>query len=124
MKISDDGLALPPGGKFRRNLGPKNVCFFSLNFTRILRFFWDLRLTLIDIPKDGVLTEILIFSNIFGFPGVNWLPKWTKTVSFGCVPFEPKFKILKDFSNIVFVLLEASYSKFQQKQTISAGVRV
>ena len=86
MKISDDGLALPPGGEFRRNLGPKNVCFFSLNFTRILRFFWDLRLTLIDIPKDGVLTEILIFSNIFGFPVVNWLPKWTKTVSFGCAP--------------------------------------
>ena len=114
----------PQGGNLDAIWDQKMFVFFSLNFTRILRFFWDLRLTLIDIPKNGVLTEILIFSNIFGFPVVNWLPKWTKTVSFGCVPFEPKFKILKDFSNIVFVLLEASYSKFQQKQTISAGVRV
>ena len=29
-----------------------------------------------------------------------------KTVNFACVPFESKFKISKDFSSIVFALLE------------------
>ena len=46
-----------------------------------------------------------MFSNIFGFPVVNWTPKWTKTVNFGCVLFDPKLKILKDFPNTVFVLM-------------------
>ena len=45
---------------------------------------------LFDIPKDAVFTEILVFSNIFGFPVVNWALKLTKTVNLGCVPFEPK----------------------------------
>ena len=53
--------------------------------------FWDLGLTLFDIPKDVVFAEILVFGNIFGFPGVNGAPKWTKSVNHGCVPFEPKF---------------------------------
>ena len=98
--------------------------FYLLNFTRILWFFWDLRLTLFDIPKDVVLAEILVLSNIFGFPVVNWAPKWTKTVNFGCVSFEPKFKILKDFSNTAFALLEDYLcSKCQQDLTIFGGVR-
>ena len=62
-------------------------------------------LTLFDIPKDVVFVEVLVLSNIFGFPMVNWAPKWTKTVSFGCVPFEPKFKVLKDLSNTVFFFI-------------------
>ena len=33
---------------------------------------------------------------------VNWAPKWAETVNFNCIPFEPKFKVLKDFSNAVF----------------------
>ena len=72
-------------------------------------------LTLFDIPKDVVFVEVLVLSNIFGFPMVNWAPKWTKTVNFGCVPFEPKFKVLKDLSNTVFFLLEDYFwSKYQQ----------
>ena len=39
----------------------------------------------------------LNLSSIFGFPTVSCAPKWTKTVNFQCVPFEPNFKILKDF---------------------------
>ena len=61
--------------------------------------FWDLGLTLFDIPKDVVFAEILVFSNIFGFPAVKWAPKGTKTVNFVRVLFEPKCKILKNFSN-------------------------
>ena len=57
---------------------------------------------LFDIPKNVVFAEILVFSNIFGFPAVNWAPKWNKTVNFGCLPFELKYKILKYFSNFVF----------------------
>ena len=79
---------------------------FLVNFARILLFFWDLGLTSFDIPKNAVFPEILVLSSVFGFPAVNWTPKWTKTVNFVSVPFESKFKLLKDFSNNVFALLE------------------
>ena len=59
-----------------------------------------------DIPKDAVFPEILVLRNISGFPAVNWAPKWAKTVNFVCIPSEPKFKLLKNFSNTVFALLE------------------
>ena len=75
------------------------------------------------IPKDAVFADILGFSNIFGFPTVNWTPIWTETVNFNCILFEPKFKILKDFSNTVFLIGDYLWSKFQQDQTIFGGVR-
>ena len=112
-----------PRGQFI-NLDPKNFCFCL-----ILQEFCDfsgtwLRLTLFDIPKDVVFAEILVLSNIFGFLAVHWALKWTKTVNFGCIPFEPKFKILKDFSNTVFVSLEEYlWLKSQQNRTIFGGVR-
>ena len=93
-----------PRGQFRPNWAPPPI-FFLLNFTRI-RFFWDLRLTLFDIPANAVFAEILFFSKIFGFLAVNGVPKCTKTVAFQWVPFEPNFKVLKDFSNNVFVLFD------------------
>ena len=93
---------------------PPIFFFFLLNFTRILQLFCDLRLTLFDIPKELVLAKILVLSSVFDFPVVNWVPKWTRTVNFGCAPFEPKFKNLKDFSNAVFVLSEGYlWSRFQ-----------
>ena len=85
-------------------MGPKNV--FWLKFPRILRFFWDLTLTLLIIPKDAVFAEMLVFSNIFGFPAVSLAPECTKTVNFSCIPFVPKCKILKYFSETVFFLLQ------------------
>ena len=48
---------------------------------------------LFDIPKDVVFVIILVFSNIFGFPVVNWALKRNKTVNFGCLSFILKFKI-------------------------------
>ena len=65
-----------------------------------------LGLTSLIIPKDAVFAEILVFSNIFGFPAVSWAPIWNKTVNFSCISFEPKFKILKYFSDTVFFLLQ------------------
>ena len=59
-----------------------------------------------DIPENAVFPEILVLRNISGFPTVNWAPQWAKTVNFVCIPSEPKFKLLKDFSNTVFALLE------------------
>ena len=79
--------------------------------------FWDLGLTLFDIPKDVVFAEILVLSNISGFL-VEIGPKvYSFVTSWGPigVPFESKFKILKDFSNTVFFLLKHYiWSKFQQ----------
>ena len=43
--------------------------------------------------KDAVFAEILVFSNNFGFPAVNWAQKWTKTVNFECVSFESNFEM-------------------------------
>ena len=108
------------GGQFRPNLG--SHFFFLLNFTRILWYFWDLRLTLFDIAKDTVFLELLVFSNIFGFPAIDWAQKWTKTVIFQCVPFDPNFKTLKNFSNNELALLDYLWSKFQQDQTIFWGI--
>ena len=81
-------------------------------------------LTLFDIPKDVVVADILVFSNIFAFLAVNWAPKWTKTLdqNFQCVPSEPNFKILKNFSSNVFVLLDYLWSKFQQDRTIFGNI--
>ena len=56
---------------------------------------------MIYVPQDVFFAEILVFRNIFGILVVNWAPKWTKTVNFGCIPFQPKFKILKDCLNVV-----------------------
>ena len=103
-------------------MGPKNVSFL-FNFTRILWFFWDLGLTLFDIPKDVVFAEILVFRNIFGFPAINWAQKWNKTVNFGCLPYTRKFKILKDFLNSVFVVGDYLWSKFKQVWTMFGEVR-
>ena len=46
------------------------------------------------------------FPRNFGFPAVNWAPKWTKIVNFVCVPFGPKFRLLKDFLKAVLALME------------------
>ena len=92
-------------GQFTPKLSPPPLFFFFLlNFTRILLFSVDLGLMLFDIPQDVVFAEILVFSIIFGFPVVNWAPKWTKTIKFECVPFKQKYKIFNDFPNILFVL--------------------
>ena len=71
----------------------------------------------------AVFTEILVFNNIFGFPMVNWPSIWTETVNFNCTTFEPKLKILNDFSNTVFLIVDYLWSKFQQDQTIFGGAR-
>ena len=49
MRISDNFLVKP------------------LNITRTLRFFWDLGLTLFDIPRDVAFAEFLYFCNILVF---------------------------------------------------------
>ena len=96
------------GGNLDPIWPPKKV--FFLNFTRIMWYFWGLRLTLFDIYKD-VVAEMLVFSNPFGFAVVNWVP-------FGCVPFESKFKTLKDFSSTTLFLLATTsgqnFSRIEQ----------
>ena len=87
-------------------------------------FFGGLGLKLLIIPKDEVFGKILLFSNIFGFPMVNWTPILTETVNFNCILFEPEFKILKDsFKQCVFLNRDYLWSNFQQDQTIFVGVR-
>ena len=66
---------------------------------------------LLIIPKDTVCRNFAVFSNIFGFSTVNWAPKWIETVNFDCIPFEQNFKILKDFPNTMFFLLETTYDQ-------------
>ena len=54
---------------------------------------------------------------------VNWAPKRVNTVKFTCVPFESKFKFLKDFSNSVCLIGDYLWSKLQEDQTIFWRVR-
>ena len=55
VRISDDALAQPHGGSLDPNWAP---IFFYL-ILQELRFFWDLELTLFDIPKDAVFQNFL-----------------------------------------------------------------
>ena len=71
---------------------------------------------LLTISEDVVFAEILVFRNVFGFPAVNWAPKRTETIKFSCIPFEPKFKIFKDFLNTVIFLLETGQNVSKIKQ--------
>ena len=100
VKISDNPLMLPKVPL--ANLGLK--CLLLLNFTTIMWFFWDLGLRLFDIAKDIVFAAMLVLSSILGFPTVYWVPKWTKTVNFGCVPFDSKFELYKGFSKTVCLI--------------------
>ena len=109
---------------FKKPILPQELIFW-VNFIRILWFIWDLVLVLFDIHKDVVSGKILVFSNILGFPGVNWAQKWTKTFNFGYVLFPLKHLILKDCLETVFVLWDTTYrwSKFQQTCAIFRGER-
>ena len=69
--------------------------FFFINFIRILWFLWDLKVMLLDSAEDEVVGEILVFTNIFYFSGLNKAQKWTKTVNFGYVPLRKNSKFWK-----------------------------
>ena len=92
-----------------------------------MSFFLDLDVLVFDIPRNSIFAESLVLAILLAFPAVNWVPKWTNSVNFGWVTFEPKSKISIDFSNTVFVLLETKsqslWSKFQQDRSIFGGVR-
>ena len=81
---------------------------------------WDL----FDTPKDVLFPETLVLSNIFGFPAMNWVPKWTKTVNFGCIPFEPKFKIWNDFLNSVGLIGRLPLFKISARSNNISGLAV
>ena len=68
---------------------------FLINFIRILRFIWDLRLVLFDSHDDVVSGKNLVFGLILSFLGVNWAPELTKTINFGYVQFLLAHLILK-----------------------------
>ena len=108
VRICDDPLT--HGG----NLDPfwAQRMFFCLFLQEFCDFFWELGLMLSIISKDAVFAEMLVSSKIFGFPTINMASIWTETVNFNCIPSEPKFKILKDFSNSVFLIGDYLWSKF------------
>ena len=85
--------------------------FFLLNSTRILGFFWDMRYVTFYSPKDAVFAKIMVFSNVFGFPGVNLAQKWNKIVNFGYVLFQVKCKCLKGSSNTVFIFFKTTFGE-------------
>ena len=95
--------------QFGPNFGPRKG--FWLNFPKILWFFWDLGHILLIISKGAAFAKILVLSNIFDFSAVNLALKWTETVNFSCIPFVANIKVLKDFSNTVFFLLETTYGQ-------------
>ena len=89
-------------GQFRPNLGAQ---LFYLILQELCHFSetWDLRylifLRMLFLQKFWFLGIFLVFPQY-------WATKWIKIVNFQCVPFEPNFKIFKDFSNNAFVLLD------------------
>ena len=55
-----------------------------------------------DSLKAIFFRKILVFGNIFCFPGGNRAQTWTKTVNFEYFPFPTKDIILKDCSKNQF----------------------
>ena len=108
VRICDDSLT--HGG----NLDPiwTQKVFFGV-ILKEFWLFWDLELILLIIPKDAVFAKILVFSNIFGFPTVNWAPIWTLTA----FHLSQKSRFGRIFQT-VFILLETtsgqSFSKIKQ----------
>ena len=84
----------------------------------------NLGFMLLDSPKNAVFAQIFVFSNILVFLGVHWTWKWTKIVTFGCVPLHSKFKIFGRFFKSWFSLHETYLRwKFQQDWIIFGGLR-
>ena len=70
---------------------------------------------LFDFPKDVVFPELLVLSNIFRFPAVNWAPKmdqkykmWLRSILIKIQTSEGFFRVL---------LEDYHWSKFQQNRT-------
>ena len=61
-------ICLPPPSHLPFSLS--HFFLFWINFTRILGFIWDLLFMLFDKPENLISGEILVFTNILGFPGV------------------------------------------------------
>ena len=132
MRISDDPLAYSYGSILGPIWPPVPQFFFCLilpefcDFSGVLYLRYLIFLRMRFLQKFWVLATFLVFwwfSNSFGTLG----PKMDKTYNFGCVPFDLKFKILKDFPNTVpywrlpLVKISARSKKPQetQKEAIS-----
>ena len=89
--------------QFRPNFAPPSPNFFAQFYKNSVIFLGPGRFG-IWCSKEYSFCRNFSLWQYFWF--VNWAPKWTKTVKFGCVAFEPKCKISIDISNTVFVLLE------------------
>ena len=112
VKISVDHLAWPQRAIYAHY---KLLKYF---FRLILPGFCDFSGTwhlLFDSPKDLVFGEIWVFTNIFGFLGVNWPSKFTFDFTFKCnfgyIPLEPKWKVLKYSSTTAFLRLKTTLVK-------------
>ena len=107
-----------PMGQFSPNLASK--IFFLFNFTRICWSFWDLGLTLFDIPKNVAFAEILFFSNIyFWFCSDKLGPNMDQNCKLWVRPLWIKMQNLEGFfKHRVCLIRDYLWSKFQHDRTI------
>ena len=115
VSIFNDPLAQPHG----KNLDPiwaSNFFFLFFNFYLILQEFCDFsgtwNLHYLIFLRMQFFKNFWFSAKFLVFRQLNWTQKWTKTINFQCIPFEPNFKILNDFSSNVFVLLDQLWSSF------------
>ena len=67
---------------------------------------WDL--CYLMVKRMQFLKKNLIFGNILGFLGVNWVQKWTKIINFGDVLFLLKHLILRGCSESVCLMKDVA----------------
>ena len=90
--------------QFIPNLDSKSL--FLVNFTRIIWFFLGPGTYVIWYSYGCRFSRNFGFRQYFWFFGSKLGTKTDQNRKFACVRFESKFKLLKDFSNTVFALLE------------------
>ena len=111
-------------GQFRSFLGPQNGGSL-VNFIRILWFVWDLEVRYLIVLKMYFFKTFLNFANIFNFPEVNMVQKWTKTVSFWVCPFLRKTQNFeKFFKHCVCLMKEYFCWKFLWNQALCGRERI
>ena len=78
---------------------------------------------LFDSCKNAVFGKILVFGNIFAFPGINWVQNGPNHHFWICLISALTLNFERLFRGCLFLMKDYLWLKFQQTQAIFEGER-